>query len=251
MTGIHASGYRPIRTPRVYEEVCAQIRHLVAVGELKPGDRLPTERELAELLKVSRMAVREALRSLEIAGMIRLRSGSKGGAFIREDNAGTLVQPMQDMLDLGHISLEELTEVRLMVLDVATRLAVERASDAELDALDANVDETERLTREGKYAERTWVALEFYFLLMRATRNKAMYAIAEPIIEILRRIIEQAGPGPDTRLVASRRKLVKALRARDAEKAATEMRTYLHRIHRHLMQWQARADQTTAMEKNP
>ena len=228
------SGAAPIRTRRVYEELCARVRALIAEGRLKPGDRLPPEREFAETFGVSRMAVREALRSLEIAGLIRLRPGSKGGAFIRDDYTGTLVQPVRDMLGLGHISLDDLTEVRLHMLDLAIRLAAERATEEELDALEANVELTERLTREERFPERTWAALEFYYLLIRATRNKALYAIAEPVMEILRSVIERAGPSPQTGLVASRRAMLAALRRRDAEAAAAEMRAYLVRMHDHL-----------------
>lgn len=76
--------FTPVRPRRVYQEICSQVRRRVADGQLKPGDRLPPERELAQALGVSRGAVREALRALEYAGVIAMRAGAKGGAFIRE-----------------------------------------------------------------------------------------------------------------------------------------------------------------------
>ena len=74
--------FAPIRTKRVFEEICEQVRREMAAGTLRPGDKLPPERELALKLGVSRAAVREAFRSLEIAGVVGLHKGARGGAFI-------------------------------------------------------------------------------------------------------------------------------------------------------------------------
>ena len=71
--------FGPVRTRRVFEDICDQIRGQVLGGILRPGDKLPAERELAEQFGVSRTAVREALRSLEIAGVVKLQKGVKGG----------------------------------------------------------------------------------------------------------------------------------------------------------------------------
>lgn len=74
--------FRPIHTKRAFEEICARIREQLALGVLKPGDKLPAERDLAQQLGVSRNVLREALRSLEMAGVLRLQKGVKGGAFV-------------------------------------------------------------------------------------------------------------------------------------------------------------------------
>lgn len=76
--------FRPIRTRRAFEEICERIREQLALGVLKPGDKLPPERDLAQQLGVSRNVLREALRSLEMAGVLRLLKGVKGGAFIQD-----------------------------------------------------------------------------------------------------------------------------------------------------------------------
>jgi GntR family transcriptional repressor for pyruvate dehydrogenase complex len=67
--------FKPVKAKRLYEEVLEQIRELIAGGELKPGDRLMSERELADRLEVSRPSVREAIRSLEMMGFIEIRRG--------------------------------------------------------------------------------------------------------------------------------------------------------------------------------
>ena len=93
--------FQPIQIRRAFEEICDRIRAQIAAGSLKPGDKLPAERELAQQLGVGRNALREALRSLEIAGIVRLQKGAKGGAFIREGDAGRMDEVMRDMLSLA------------------------------------------------------------------------------------------------------------------------------------------------------
>ena len=76
-----------------------------ALHQLKPGDKLPSERELARQFGASRNAIREALRTLEVAGFIELQTGAKGGAFVREIDARLIADSMRDMLHLGHITI--------------------------------------------------------------------------------------------------------------------------------------------------
>jgi DNA-binding GntR family transcriptional regulator len=101
--------FRPIHTRRAFEEICERIREQLDLGVLKPGDKLPPERDLAQQLGVSRNVLREALRSLEMAGVLRLRKGVKGGAFVREGDTGRMNLVMRDMLSLGTISVRELS----------------------------------------------------------------------------------------------------------------------------------------------
>src|SRR5262249_58204045 len=82
--------FRPIHTRGAFEEICERIREQLALGMLKPGDKLPPERDLAQQLGVSRNVLREALRSLEMAGVLRLLKGVKGGAFIQEGDTSRM-----------------------------------------------------------------------------------------------------------------------------------------------------------------
>src|SRR6185295_7099104 len=107
--------FQPIHVRRAFEEICERIREQLALGVLKPGDKLPPERELAQQLGVSRNVLREALRSLEMAGVLRLLKGVKGGAFIQEGDTSRMNDVMRDMLSLGTISVRELSEARVHV----------------------------------------------------------------------------------------------------------------------------------------
>src|SRR5260370_1020378 len=146
--------FRPIHTRRAFEEICERIREQLALGALKPGDKLPPERDLAQQLGVSRNVLREALRSLEMAGVLRLQKGVKGGAFIQEGDTSRMNDVMRDMLSLGTISVRELSEARIHVLDLVVRLACANARQADFEALETNIERTELATREGRLLDR-------------------------------------------------------------------------------------------------
>jgi DNA-binding FadR family transcriptional regulator len=226
-----------VQTRRTFEEICERIRARIAAGELRPGDKLPAERELAQQLGVGRNALREALRSLEIAGMLELRKGVKGGAFIRNGDPARMDAVMQDMFSLGSISLAELAEAREHVQDLVMRLACERATEADLQALSLNIDRTEEMTKAGRFLDRVECSREFYRLLGAATHNPVLAMMVQSVTAILMQFVYARvanGGKPTPRLVAARREMLEALRMRDETRAAKLMRGHLQSIHRML-----------------
>ena len=107
--------FRPIKTVRAFEEIADQIRGELSNRRLRPGDRLPAERALAEQFGVSRNTLREALRSLENSGLLRLQKGASGGAFVRESTGDAIITGLRDMFHLGAIRPEHLTEARVLI----------------------------------------------------------------------------------------------------------------------------------------
>lgn len=233
--GREAPHFAPIQTRRAFEEITERIRAQIAAGRLRPGDKLPAERELAQQLGVGRNALREALRSLEIAGVVRLQKGAKGGAFIQEGDTGRMNEVVRDMLSLGSISVAELTESRIHIQDLVVRLACERATGDDLDALAENIERTQRMSVAGRYLERVECSREFYRLLAAATHNQVLAMMVHAVTEILMQFVYArvaAGGKPQPRLVEKRRSFLAALRARDADTATRLMRAHLVSVHR-------------------
>jgi GntR family transcriptional repressor for pyruvate dehydrogenase complex len=229
--------FRPIRTRRAFEEICERIREQLALGVLKPGDKLPPERELAQQLGVSRNVLREALRSLEMAGILKLRKGVKGGAFIREGDTGRMNEVMRDMLSLGTISVRELSEARINVIDLVVRLGCVNARQRDFEALESNIDRTDTATREGRLLDRVECSREFYKLLAESTGNKVITMIVNSVTEIHMRFVyaKVASSGAATpRLTDKRRQFLAALRARDVAGATRLMRIHLESVQRML-----------------
>jgi GntR family transcriptional repressor for pyruvate dehydrogenase complex len=242
--------FGPIRPKRVFEEICERIRNELSAGTLRPGDKLPPERELAERFGVSRTAVREAFRSLEMSGLIGLQKGAKGGAFILAGNP-TIRQSLEDMVSVGQISLADLTEARVLIQDSIVRLACKRATEADFAALAADIDHTEELTLQGRLRERLDYSINFHKLLARTTKNQVMIVTIDALTYILRIIINKLGPHPRLDLVESRRRFLKHLRARDTEAAVAEMTDHLTKLHQHLVREQQRIDRLRAKQPTP
>ncbi len=220
---------------RTFEDICDGIRERIANGTLKAGDKLPAEREMAEQLGVGRNAVREAFRSLEMAGVIRLEKGRNGGAFIRPANASRVTHAMRDLLDIGSISWNEMTEARTLVLDQVVRLACERATPEDLDLIEHELDEIDQLTKAGQFEERSERAMEFYSMLAGTVANGVLLLLVTSMSDILRRFVEIAsreGRRPVESLVATRRRILRHIRDHDPERAAAELRIDLQRIHK-------------------
>ena len=225
--------FGPIRAKLVFEVICERIRGEIAAGTLRPGDKLPPERELAQAFGVSRTAVREALRSLEISGLVGLQKGVKGGAFILDGNP-TLTRSLQDMISLGRIALGDLTEARVLIQEAVVRLVCARATEADFRALERDIAEVDRLTRSGRLRERLTYSINFYKILADITQNQVIIILIDSLTTILRLVVNQAGPDPKTDLVETRRAFMKCLRARDADSAVKEMTAHLKRLHDHL-----------------
>ncbi len=231
--------FRPIHTRRAFEEICERIREQLALGVLRPGDKLPPERDLAQQLGVSRNVLREALRSLEMAGVLRLQKGVKGGAFIREGDTGRMNVVMRDMLSLGTISVRELSEARINVLDLVVRLACTNARQPDFEALEANIERTELATREGRLLDRVECSREFYKFLAASTGNKVIAMIMDSVTEIHMRFVYAKVVSSGVampRLAEKRRQFLSALRARSVATATRLMRTHLDSVQRMLEQ---------------
>lgn len=225
--------FGPIKAKRVFEVICERIRGEIASGALRPGDKLPPERELAEQFNVSRTAVREAFRSLEIAGLVGLQKGAKGGAFILDGNP-TLTRSLQDMISLGRISLADLTEARVLIQESIVRLACARATEADYEALERDISEVEALTRSGHLRDRLSYSINFYKILANITKNQVMIILIDSVTYILRLVVNEVGPDPKLDLAETRRAFMKCMRARDADGAVREMTAHLQRLHDHL-----------------
>lgn len=237
---------------RGFEQVAGQIRQRIASGSLRPGDKLAPERELAIQFKVGRNAIREALRDLEGKGILRLEKGRSGGAFVRPPNASRITHAISDLVDGGSISLSDLTEARLLFMDMVVSLACERATETDFAAMEKNIEETEEYTKADNTELRSERISEFYTLVAEATGNTVLVLMTTSLSAIVRRLLDHT-PGarrkslPTT--VPSRRRFVRLLRARQVDKAITELNDHLMTLHQTLARLREGLEKKQAVAK--
>ena len=223
--------FETARAVRTFESVVAQIRDLISRGRLRPGDKLPAERELSVQLGVGRNAVREALRVLEQAGIVELRSGKAGGAFVTSGRPDVIAESMRDLLNLGNISFDNLWETRLLLSDVVVTLACERADESDLAELTAKLAEARDAYASGDLARKSRCNIDFHERLAQATHNPMIGVIMASVTDLVRYFTERLGSDPSARTLDSRDRFLEALRRGDAEQAKAEMRADLKRVH--------------------
>ena len=151
----------PIRRVKLYEEVASRTRDLIVSGELRPGQALPSERKLAEQFKVGRAVIREAIRRLEVSGLVESRHG--GGNYVREVTVEHLVAPIATVLnDMGDLR-EELMDARLFFEPQIAREAAKRATPEDLRQLEEVIRRQEDRAMDGKrLRKRTRSFIDFW-----------------------------------------------------------------------------------------
>src|SRR6202022_2443539 len=143
-----APGFETVRKVRRYEQVAEQIRRLISDGALKPGDLLPPERELVAKLGVGRSSIRDAIRTLEVMGILEPRQGH--GTVVREVSADALVVPLASVLMRKREMIAELVDVRRMIEPALAARAALNASEEELAQLADILERQERKMRRGE-----------------------------------------------------------------------------------------------------
>lgn len=224
--------FRAVRSPRAFEAIATQIRAELAAGRLGLGSRLPSERALAELFGVSRNTLREALRSLEHAGLLQLHKGATGGAFIAQRSGDAVATGLQDLFSLGAIQPAQLTEARIWLEAVVVREACRRATADDIAELRRNVELTAAAQAAGDFPLRAEKNLEFHRILARMTGNPIMVVVVNGVLDVLRQFIRTIGEYPNRHVVPSRRRFIAFLEAGDADAAVAEMQRSLERLQR-------------------
>lgn len=223
--------FRKVRSGPASNEVVRQIKTAIFEGNLVAGDRLPPERELAGILAVSRVTVRDALRTLQANGLIEVRVGAKGGAFITSPESDHVSESITHMLALDQLSASEVTEARVILELGAIPFVCERATDLDIDELDEICDRSAAAVLAETY--HVGYSVEFHARLARASHNAATSLMIESLHEpVLRSLSEAKAAAPEMggrRALDEHRALVDAVRERDVERAQHILSEHLGR----------------------
>jgi GntR family transcriptional regulator, transcriptional repressor for pyruvate dehydrogenase complex len=218
--------FQRVKGGRVSDEIAEHI----AAGTLQVGSKLPSERALAEQFGASRNTLREALRSLEQAGLIRLHTGVQGGAIIQNGGGGAIGSNLMDMYHLGGIQPHHLTQARIMYESAIIRVACDKATPQDIAALQENINAAEQARKSGNFEDRIALHLEFHRMLARIAGNPITMAVMNGVLDIMAKFIASIEPYDNGFVTPSRRRFLKYFAAGDADAAVAEMETLLKRL---------------------
>jgi len=184
--------FKPIKVRRAFEEISAEIKRQIFKGILKPGDKLPSEVELARQFNVARQTVREALRILELSGFITIQKGPDGGPIISDTISSSISNSLLDAILLRSISLDELTTARLEIEKVVLNYAIENAVDEDIERLRDNVLRARKKVASNIVASTENV--EFHRLLAKASKNLVFVIVVESIMTVVADFLSRLQP---------------------------------------------------------
>ncbi len=226
--------FKEITPVRLYESAIEQIMDLVKRSELKPGDKLPPERELAEKLSISRNSLREAFRVLESRGLIKSKAG--GGRYIREIRKNGYSNTENIILSLEKSSILELLEAREIFEVKIAKIAAQRATAEDTEFIEQvlnKMNEEEELKDDKKTESNT----EFHLAIARASHNFVFTNIIRLHLDLLK------GTREKTRQIPGRREerwrehqvILQAIKEHDTKKAGEAMLKHLRNVRKVLV----------------
>ena len=211
------------RPGRISETISRRIRKALTDGRLAPGEKLPAEREMAERLRASRVSVREAYRSLAEAGLVSIRRGAEGGAFIADFDPAPTSRNLTFILRLGRTSHEELTEARALLEPSVARLAARRAGPEDLARLE-DLLRREQAAPRGS-GEARCIHLDFHRQVAECARNLPLAILIRAITELASEVAQDIVFSSELHghIVSHHAQIFEAIRTRDEEAAADTM----------------------------
>ncbi len=215
------------KTHKTYEKIILHLRESISSGELKPGDRLPPETELARSLGVSRPTVREALKVLEAMSILRSSTGPTGGTFIRKIDGSSIAEHLSDsitlLMDVDEMTLAELCEAREAVEIPAVEMAAVRRTDSDLQAMKKIIE-----TDGEENPDILFSDISFHRAIADASKNGMLNLFMSSIHMALRTLAEKYAPPEDERISRQQhRRIYEAIRDQAPDAARTAMRDHL------------------------
>ena len=171
--------FTPIESKRTFEEISSKVKTLIFDGTLKPGDRLPSELELAKQFGVGRQSVREALRLLELSGFVSIQKGYGGGPIVKDTISTRIRNLYLDAFRMEKITVAEFTSARLAIEKAILDEVIDKADDSDIKRIQANLAKAEELVATKELA--TDENFDFHALLARASKNKVFMILEKSI----------------------------------------------------------------------
>ncbi len=228
--------FKTARPSKITQKIIDQIRTAILEGKLKPGDKLPPEKELMGQFGVSKQTLRESLRALEHMGLIDVRKGIGGGAHIVEVDIEVTKESLANFLYFKNLTIENLSELRKLLEPHAARKAAERISKEDLGRLRELNDTARDNLNKNFFQELSHNEINFHRVIANNTDNPIlalMLDFVENLLEDFKKVLK-----PDLAFSKSvldaHDKIYEAICDKDPDKASAEMYQHVHEVELYL-----------------
>jgi GntR family transcriptional repressor for pyruvate dehydrogenase complex len=241
--------FHPVKARRLSEIVETSIRDSILNGDIKPGDKLPTEKEISRQFAVSSVTVREALRGLEAYGFIEKKKGKDGGIFVIQTSSDAAKLQLFNFLRCLKFTSSHLTQLRMIIEPDAAEIAAHNIRPQEIKELENNIRYGERMIKKGQkgYYEKEFFdmqekKIEFHRLIAEATRNPVLALTIDYVMDLLQMdFLLKFKKGvliPDiyfsTDVISDHRVILERLKEGDAPGAKKEMLSHIEKVDAYL-----------------
>lgn len=216
--------FEPIRPKKISDEIVAQLKSSVFQGKLKPGEKLPPERELARSLNVSRVSLREALNTLQGMGLLEIQQGNR--TFVRPITTRSTYDPLVSFSKSSPQNVLKIIEIRKYLEMGCTALAAERATDKEIRQIESILKQMEEDFGKNRLGAKS--DLDFHSMIAEATHNEAYIHMMKTMYDLLQEELRIAWAGVfrirerRKALLEQHRNIVAAIREHDSRRGAKE-----------------------------
>lgn len=223
---------KKIKQERIPYLIAGQIRELILSGQLVPGDKLPQEKDLMGQLDVSRQTLREALRVLEAIGLIEVRKGAGGGAFVVKMGNEKLCETISNFLFFRDVTSADLGEVRKLIEPYFVKMAAERLGPEEINKLRALNQECKEMIANGEDIVGGRGEIEFHATLAKMSGNPVIIMIQDFVSVLLVEMKIELKPGLEfsRKVLDAHERIFEALERKDGDAAAREMYRHVSEV---------------------
>jgi GntR family transcriptional repressor for pyruvate dehydrogenase complex len=225
--------FSSLKKPLLFQEVQGQIQESINSGAFQPGDKLPSERELIDKLKVSRVTVREALRALQSQGVIEVKRGVYAGAYVAKPNPRAIINNFQNLVNMGKVGFPQLIDSRLHLEPEITRTVAKIRTSEDLQRLSLLLERAESLLKKSRKKARL-TNVRFHCEVAIIIQNPIIIFITESISQVFSALLidrtqHRLGTEKIHKLINEHREILKAIEERDGDQAFELSRRHLLR----------------------
>ncbi len=228
---MQASKFKFIKQNRISKQIAEQLRTLILEGHLKPGDKLPNERELSKMIGVGRFSLREGFRILESIGIVETKYGINSGTYVSRFGIETIAEKLSEFLRMSDIiTIDQLTEARLEISLINLKYFIRRGIKEDISSLEECIKETENLFKSNIQTREN--NIHFHDLIAQGSKNPIFIILHKSLLDILRQFLSKFESPHDhaRKVLEGNKKILKYLKKGDFEKASVAMTNHIRYV---------------------